>query len=85
MSKGSVLERTHEHSNSRSPGLYAWTKDLEASVDVRINEKAGFAMLLGWLDKFLCNRGLATGREACARFWKEVIKSKARETWQLVA
>lgn len=69
---------THEVS-----GLYAWTKDLEASVDVRANEKAAFAMLLGWLDKFLCSKGLRPGREACERFWKESIKVRSRENWQL--
>ena len=69
---------THEVS-----GLYAWTKDLEASVDVRAREKAAFAMLLGWLDKFLCSNGLRPGREACERFWKESIKVRSRENWQL--
>ena len=64
-------------------GLYPWTKDLEGSIDVRAKEKAAFAMLLGWLDKFLCSSGLRPGREACERFWKESIKVRSRENWQL--
>lgn len=64
-------------------GLYPWTKDLEGSIDVRAREKAAFAMLLGWLDKFLCSNGLRPGKGACDRFWKESIKAKLRESWQL--
>ncbi len=33
-----------------SAGLYPWSKDLEASSDVRLREREGFAMLLGWLE-----------------------------------
>lgn len=63
-------------------GLYAWTKDLEASRDVNEPEKAAFAMLLGWLERFRVNNGLPAGREACARFWKEAVLAKPREPWQ---
>jgi len=64
-------------------GLYPWTKDLEASTDVRLKEREGFAMLLGWLEKFIASRGLSPGRDACERFWKEQIRAKLREKWQL--
>jgi hypothetical protein len=50
-------------------GLYAWSKDLEASRDVNDRERAAFEMLLGWLERFRVNLGLPAGREACARFW----------------
>jgi hypothetical protein len=50
-------------------GLYPWSADLEGSIDVRTEERAGFAMLLGWLDKFLCANGLEPNRAACERFW----------------
>ena len=50
-------------------GLYPWTKDLEASNDVRLREVPAFAMLLGWLEKFVCNKGLQPGRADCERFW----------------
>jgi len=39
--------------------------------------------LLGWLEKFAVGCGLSPGREACERFWKEQIRSKPREKWQL--
>ncbi len=40
-------------------------------------------MLLGWLEKFTAGSGLSPGREACERFWKEQIRAKPREKWQL--
>ena len=54
-----------------SPGLYAWSKDLEAFSDVRLRERDSFAMLLGWLEKFFVTQGLSPDRAACERFWKE--------------
>jgi integron integrase len=63
-------------------GLYAWSKDLEASRDVNDRERAAFEMLLGWLEQFRVNLGLPAGREACARFWKESVLAKPREPWQ---
>ena len=66
-----------------SPGLYPWSRDLEASSDVRLREREGFAMLLGWLEKFFSGNSLPPSREACERFWKEQIRAKPREKWQL--
>ena len=53
----------------RPPSLYAWSKDLEASNDVRLREIPAFAMLLGWLEKFVSSRRLQAGRKACEQFW----------------
>ncbi len=64
-------------------GLYAWTSDLEASRDVAEKDQASFAMVLGWMERFRAYIGLAAGREACTRFWKEQVKSKPRENWQI--
>lgn len=64
-------------------GLYPWSCDLEASSDVRLRERPSFAMLLGWLAKFVAGNGLPPGREACARFWKEQVLGKPREGWQI--
>lgn len=64
-------------------GLYAWSKDLEASRDVNDREQAAYAMLLGWLERFRVNLGLPAGREACERFWKESVLAKPREPWQV--
>jgi len=66
-----------------SCGLYAWSKDLEASSDVLLRERQGFSMLLGWLDKFACGNNLRPGRESCERFWKEQVKTRSREAWQI--
>lgn len=66
-----------------SAGLYPWSKDLEASSDVHLREREGFAMLLGWLEKFVVGSGLTPGREACERFWKEQVRARQREKWQL--
>lgn len=64
-------------------GLYAWSKDLEASRDVNDREQAAYAMLLGWLERFRVNLGLPAGREACERFWKQSVLVRPRETWQM--
>jgi hypothetical protein len=45
-------------------GLDPWSRDLEGSVGVSVEDKAGFGMLLGWLDKFICCKGLQPGRAA---------------------
>ena len=66
-----------------SADLYAWSKDLDASSDVRLREVPAFAMLLGWLEKFVCGRGLRPDRDACALFWKEAVLTRTRESWQL--
>ena len=63
-------------------GLYAWTCDLEASRDVAEKDQASFAMVLGWMERFRAHIELPAGREACRRFWKDQVKSKARENWQ---
>lgn len=65
-----------------SYGLYAWSKDLEASSDVLLRERQGFTMLLGWLDKFSRDNNLRPGRGSCARFWKEQVMARPREAWQ---
>ncbi|MEO5712911.1 MAG: integron integrase [Luteolibacter sp.] len=63
-------------------GLYPWSSDLEASSDVRLRERPSFAMLLGWLEKFVAGNALQPGRGACARFWREQVLAKPREGWQ---
>jgi len=70
-------------STKDSPGLYAWSKDLEASSDVRLRERDSFALLLGWLAKFVAMHELTPGRQACERFWKESVLSRPREGWQI--
>lgn len=66
-----------------SADLYAWSKDLEASSDIRQREVPAFAMLLGWLEKFAIGRGLRPGRDSCTSFWKESVMTRPRESWQI--
>jgi integron integrase len=66
-----------------SAGLYAWSKDLEASSDVRLRERESFGMLLGWMEKFIGSKGLVPGRGGCEVFWRESVMARTREAWQL--
>jgi hypothetical protein len=67
---GGSAKCSKEPMNAQSPSaLYPWSKDLEASSDVRQREQAAFAMLLGWMEKFVCGKGLQPGRAACEHFW----------------
>ena len=65
-----------------SSGLYPWSKDLEGSCDVNLREKPSFAMVLGWMEKFVCSKGMQPGRTACERFWRESVRVRHREAWQ---
>ena len=38
---------------------------------------------MGWLEKFVAGSGMSPSREACERFWKEQVRAKPREKWQL--
>jgi hypothetical protein len=67
-----------------SAGLYPWSKDLEASSDVRLREREGFAMLLGWLDKFVAGSGSSPGREVCERFWKEHVWGQSPQSHKMI-
>ena len=64
-------------------GLYPWSGDLEGSRDVSSHEKPHYGMLLGWMEKFVCSRGLQPGRAACERFWREGVMARSREAWQI--
>jgi hypothetical protein len=66
-----------------SSGLYPWSKDLEGSCDVSLREKPSFAMVLGWMEKFVCSKGMQPGRPACERFWREGVMVRHREAWQI--
>lgn len=60
-----------------------WMEDIENSRDLNRNEKQQFGFLVAWLESWRIQRRLEAGRESCCRFWKEVVKAKPRETWQL--
>ncbi len=50
---------------------------------MNLGEKPHFAMLLGWMEKFVCSKGLEPGRESCTRFWREGVMVRHREAWQI--
>ena len=68
---------------TKPSGLYPWSRDLEGARDVNLREKPHFAMLLGWMEKFVCSNGLQPGRESCTRFWREGVMVRHREAWQI--
>ncbi len=69
--------------NSEQKTTHPWSGDLAASRDLKRNEKAGFALILGWHEKWRVSQGLPSGREAAATFWKVKVRAKEREPWQL--
>lgn len=70
-------------STQTSHEVVSWRSDLEASRDLRRHERDQFAFLISWFESWRMSRDLRPGREAATRFWREAVRSKARETWQL--
>jgi len=71
LTKGGVTKSTAIQNTS------CWRADLEASRDLKHREKAGFAMLLGWLEKWRVSRGLEPGVEAAWTFWKAQVSARS--------
>lgn len=63
--------------------MFPWSADLEASRDVAYRERQAFAMVIGWFENWRRQTGCEPCRDACKRFWREQVLSKAREPWQL--
>ncbi len=61
----------------------SWEEDLEASRDLRLGEKRGFAIVLGWYEKWRTANHATPGLESTRLFWKTQILAKPREQWQL--
>ncbi|MFT5109530.1 MAG: integron integrase [Pseudoalteromonas tetraodonis] len=64
--------------------LQNWHADLKASRDLNTSEIRGFEILLSWFDGWRIGLCLNPGRPAAERFWKEQVRSKGREEWQLL-
>lgn len=69
--------------NSERKNIFPWSSDLEFSRDVSRSDKSGFAMILGWYEKWRISQQLAASRETAATFWKLKVKAKERQDWQL--
>ena len=54
-----------------------------ASRDLSKAEIEGFGFLVGWFEEWRVRAGLPPGRQAAEHFWREAVKSKERENWQL--
>lgn len=60
-----------------------WRSDLAASRDLTGGQKQGFAFFLGWFEKWRLARGGALDREGAHAFWRERVRGRPREAWQL--
>ena len=60
-----------------------WLEDLKHSRDVQDWEKQGYALLLTWYENWRLRLGLEVGVESCRQFWRDEVKKKPREAWQL--
>jgi site-specific recombinase XerD len=62
---------------------YSWSADLAASRDVGERDKCGYGMVLEWFEEWRAGAGLPASIESARRFWKERVKRKERQDWQL--
>ena len=63
--------------------LADWRRDLKLSRDVTDFDRGGLDMVLAWLEKWRIDKGLSLDRQAAERFWREAVKAKTRQPWQL--
>lgn len=61
----------------------SWRDDLKLARNVPDSHKQGYDLLLSWFDQWRISRHLPHGREAARAFWRQQVKSKPREAWQL--
>ncbi len=61
----------------------SWRDDLKLARNVPDSHKQGYDLLLSWFDQWRISRHLPHGREAARAFWRQQVKSKSREAWQL--
>ena len=64
---------------------WCWRKDLSEFRGLTDRERAGFLLVLEWLENFRLRNELPAGRDAARVFWKsEVLREgREREKWQL--
>lgn len=69
--------------NSANTDTSLWLSDIENSRDLSRNEKQQFGFLIAWLESWRIQKRLDPNRETARRFWKEMVTTKPRESWQL--
>ena len=62
---------------------FDWATDLEMSIDVRPFDKQGFKLVVAWFNQWRIRFDLDLSRASAIRFWREQVKLKPREDWQL--
>lgn len=71
------------HMNTAKKNCFCWRSDLRASRDLKETEKSGFEIVLDWYERWRVSKELAASRDSATRFWREQVKSKEREAWQI--
>jgi hypothetical protein len=64
---------------------WCWRKDLAEFRGLSDRERAGFLLVLEWMENFRLRHDLAAGREAAKLFWRTEVTGagREREKWQL--
>lgn len=62
---------------------FDWREDLGASRDLTRNEIQAFGFVVGWFEEWRVRMELPPGRDSARAFWKDAVKSKERQDWQL--
>ncbi len=62
---------------------FNWREDLGASRDLSRNEIQAFGFVVGWFEEWRLREELPPGLESARAFWKDAVKAKPREAWQL--
>lgn len=62
---------------------FNWRDDLAASRDLSRNDILAFGFVVSWFEDWRVRMDLPPGRESARAFWKDAVKSKERQDWQL--
>jgi integron integrase len=74
------------NATTTSPGAKSslnWRDDLNASRNLSRNEVQAFGFVVGWFEDWRVRMNLPPGGESAREFWREAVKSKPRQDWQL--
>lgn len=62
---------------------FDWREDLLHSRDVNARDGEAYGFVLSWYEEWRVKRNLLPGRESAGQWWREAVKSKQRQEWQL--
>lgn len=62
---------------------YDWREDLMAARDLDPRERDAYGFAVGWFDSWRMRKGLPPGPDSARAFWREEVRKKEREEWQL--